>query len=101
MWAVWLAWGGFAQFGPILVLGMYWKRATKKAALIALVAGFLVNIGWFLAGLNETIIHQAVPGMIVGTLLMVIVSLLDKAPPKEIEEMVDYLRTGREVGAAK
>jgi len=101
MWAVWLAWGGFAQFGPILVLGMYWKRATKKAALVALVAGFLVNIGWYLAGWNETIIHQAVPGMVVGTLLMVIISLLDTPPPKEIGDMVDYIRTGREVGAAK
>lgn len=100
MWAVWLAWGAFAQFGPILVLGMYWKRATKKAALIALVAGFLVNIGWYLAGFHKTIIHQAVPGIVVGTLLMLIISLLDKTPPKEIQDMVNYLRTGRDVGAA-
>lgn len=98
LWAVQLAWGGCAQFGPVLVLGMYWKRGTRKAALISLVVGFLVNIGWFLAGWYS-IVHQAVPGMIIGTLLMVIISLLDKAPPPEISYLVEHVRTGRNVAA--
>lgn len=100
LWAVWLAWGGCAQFGPVLVLGMYWKRATRKGALIALVTGFSVNMVWYLIGWNK-IIHQAVPGMVVGTLLMVIFGLIDKTPPKEIKDLVEYVRTGRIVRATE
>ena len=94
MWAVWLPWGGLAQFGPVLVLGMYWKRATRRAALASLVLGFTVNMGWYLLGWHE-ILNQAVPGMIVGVTVLIVVSLADEPPPTEIGELVDYVRTGR------
>ena len=40
-------------------------------------------------------LNQAVPGMIVGVVVLVAVSLADDPPPQEIGALVDYVRTGR------
>ena len=89
-----MPWGGLAQFGPALTLGLYWKRATRRGALASLIGGFGVNMGWYALGWHE-VINQAVPGMAVGVLLLVIVSLADARPPREVDALVDFLRTGR------
>jgi hypothetical protein len=59
-----------------------------------LVAGFAVNMVWYLVGWHE-IFNQAVPGMIVGLMLLVVDSLADEPPPKQIPSLADYPRTGR------
>ena len=46
-------------------------------------------MGWY------KILNQAVPGMIVGVTVLVVVSLADEPPPEEIDALVDYLRTDR------
>ena len=33
---------GIAQFAPALILGLYWKGATKKGAITGLILGFLI-----------------------------------------------------------
>ncbi|MEM8526524.1 MAG: histidine kinase dimerization/phospho-acceptor domain-containing protein [Bacteroidota bacterium] len=37
-----ISFAGVAQFAPVLIGGMYWKRATKNGAIAALIVGFLV-----------------------------------------------------------
>ena len=37
-----LAFAAVAQFAPALILGMYWRRASKLGALIGLLSGFLL-----------------------------------------------------------
>jgi len=65
-WLVALAWGTFASaIGPPLVLGLYWKRATRKGALVSIIVGAIVNAAWHYAGL-EAYSHPAVPGMAAG-----------------------------------
>ncbi len=46
-------------------------------------------MGWY------KILNQAVPGMIVGVTVLVVVSLADEPPLEEIGVLVDYVRTGR------
>lgn len=59
-----ISFAAIAQFGPALLLGMYWKGATKVGALLGLSAGFaiwfytlilpsLADIGWLPASFVE------------------------------------------------
>ncbi|SES64264.1 solute:Na+ symporter, SSS family/sodium/proline symporter/cation/acetate symporter [Oceanobacillus limi] len=93
--AIMVGWvGGFllSSFGFPLVLGLWWKRANTKGALVGMVGGavtFLVLIiGQWLPTNAEPII-----GAPVSLLLTVIVSLMTEPPSKEIQDRVDYYHT--------
>lgn len=64
-----------AAFTAPLVLGMYWKRATKQGCYAAVIVGSIVSIAWYLLGLTD-IVHSFVPGTVVSFILLVVVSLL-------------------------
>ena len=60
LWVNWWAWGGLSVFAPILVLGFYWKRATREGALVSMIVGFVAVYAWYQAGLNTTTSTTAV-----------------------------------------
>ncbi|GAB3743554.1 sodium/proline symporter PutP [Lysobacter olei] len=77
------AWAGFgAAFGPVVILSLVWQRMTRNGALAGMVAGALTVILWKQTG---SAMYEIVPGFIVATLAIVVVSLLDKAPPHEVQ----------------
>ena len=59
-----------ACFLPALVLGLFWRRGTRRGALVSLIVGFVVSAGWFyvkasvlsgaLSGLHEIYLGLAV-----------------------------------------
>lgn len=63
-----------AAFTSPLILGLYWKRATKQGCMAGVIGGSAVSIIWYLAGLTN-IVHSFVPGTAVSFLLMVVISL--------------------------
>lgn len=67
-------------FMPVIG-GLYWKRATKEGAIASMLGGVLVTALWKLFGYNG--IDPVLPGFICSGLLLVVVSLLTKAPPEE------------------
>lgn len=77
------AWAGFgAAFGPAMLLSLLWKRMTRNGALAGIIVGGVTvlvwkQFAWF--GL-----YEIVPGFILSTLAIYIVSLLDAPPSKEI-----------------
>lgn len=71
-----------AAFTAPLLLGLYWKRATKPGCFAAIIGGSIVSIVWYLAGLTS-IVHSFVPGTVVSFILLIVVSLLTPAMPKE------------------
>lgn len=87
------AWGIFgAAFGPVVLLSLFWKRFTYKGAIAGIVAGSLVDMIWLwvpisggLSLTSITGIYEIIPGFIIGAILAVVVSLIDKAPSKEVE----------------
>lgn len=94
------AWGAFgAAFGPVIILALYWKRLTYKGSIAGIIAGFVVDAFWYacLTGaeitsavnIYNTKIFEIVPGFLVGLAVTIIVSLLDKEPSKDIEEMFE------------
>lgn len=74
-----------AAFTAPLILGLYWKRATKQGCLTGIISGSLVSIIWYLAGLTD-IIHSFVPGTLVSFAVMILMSL---CTPKMEEEHLD------------
>lgn len=76
---------------PPLLLGIYWKRATREAAIVTMIAGTVMAIYF-----NKFILVQGVYAAIwvapVGMAIFVIVSLLTQKPSKEvITEYVEKL----------
>ena len=71
-----------AAFTAPLVLGLYWKRATKQGCYAAVIVGVLTSIVWYLTGLSS-IVHSFVPGTIVSFILLVVVSLCTKPMDKD------------------
>lgn len=84
------AWGGFgASFGPVIILSLFWRRLTYKGAVAGVVGGAVVDVLWMLFLTDKTGIYELLPGFAVGMLCCVIVSLIDKAPSSEINELYD------------
>ena len=84
------AWAGFGSaFGPVMLLSLFWKRTTYKGAVAGVVGGALMDVIWLLFLSEPTGIYELLPGFIVGFVCCVVVSLIDKAPSKEVEELFD------------
>ena len=98
-------------FFPALVLGIFWKRASKIGAITGMLAGIgtcmyymvatypflrdlfgvtapIAELQWF--GINP--ISAGVFGVPIGFATIVIVSLLTPAPDREVQELVDHVR---------
>lgn len=88
------AWAGFgAAFGPIVLLSLFWKRSNLAGAASAMVVGAATVIIWdYIPLVNGQTIYAAtglyslVVGFALASIVMVVVSLLTKAPSKEIVE---------------
>jgi len=83
------AWAGFGSaFGSVVILSVFWKRFTYKGALAGIIAGALTDVLWF-AFLSHTGIYELIPGFIVSMIAAVVVTLIDKAPSKEVTDIFD------------
>jgi SSS family solute:Na+ symporter len=76
-WLVLFAWGGLgAAFGPVVILGLFWRPASRNGALAGMIAGATVTIAWRLWFKAPTGIYELIPGFAAGMLATVVVSLL-------------------------
>ena len=79
------AWAGFgAAFGPAIVLSLFWKRMTRLGALAGILIGGITVLAWKQWGMPE--LYEIVPGFILATIAIYLVSLLDNPPSKEIQD---------------
>ncbi len=88
------AWAGFgAAFGPLIILSLYWQRMTFAGALSGIVVGALTVLVWIYAPLSinglplSQWLYEIVPGVILSTLAIILVSLLTKAPAPSIQQL--------------
>ena len=78
------AWAGFgAAFGPLIILSLFWKRMTLNGAIVGMVVGAMTVIVWK-NYMGDTGLYEIIPGFILATLSIIIVSLLDKAPSADV-----------------
>jgi cation/acetate symporter len=100
-----------AGFFPALVLGIFWKRATKWGAVLGMVAGTVVTFYYMattqpwmrgLFGVTSSVadntwwgiapIAAGVFGVPLGFAIIIVVSLLTPAPKKEVQDLVEHVR---------
>lgn len=71
------AWGGLgASFGPLTILALYNAPVTKEGALAGIIAGGVTSLCWNMMHYEPYGIHinDVVPGFIVGTLVILVIS---------------------------
>ena len=78
---------------PILVLGIYWKRATKQAAVTAAIVGtILVLMTYFVW--NKGDCWYGAFGFLGSLICMIVVSLFTKQDPKDSKDFYEALENG-------
>lgn len=94
------AWAGFgAAFGPLVLLSLYWKRTNLPGAIAGMVSGALTIIIWdYIPLVNgqtlgaATGLYSLAIGFVISFVLIVAVSLLTKAPDRQIVEEFEAVR---------
>jgi Na+/proline symporter len=64
-----------------VVLGVYWRRATREGAAAAMLGGVSITLLWKVFGSEA--IDPVLPGFLSSAFLMVVVSLFTPPPPRE------------------
>ena len=84
------AWAGFGSaFGPVILLALYWRRLTYSGAVAGVTVGFVVDALWYAFLSTPTGLYEIIPGFLCGLIAAVVVSLLSKAPGKEVTDLFD------------
>jgi len=89
------AWAGFgAVFGPVVLLALFWRRSNWQGALAGMICGgsmvFIWKYGISKLG-GAWGIYELLPAFMVAIAANIIVSLLTKAPSKEITDEFDQV----------
>ncbi len=95
-----------SSFFPVIVLGIFWKKATKEAAIGGMLTGILFTASYiiyfkfinpahnnaqhWLFGISPEGIGTI--GMILNFAVMLVVSRFTAAPPEEIQDNVEAIR---------
>jgi cation/acetate symporter len=103
-----------SSFFPVLVAGIFWRRATREGAIWGMIAGTAFTtlyVHWFkfarpdldgpahwLLGISPQGIGTV--GMLINSAVLVVVSLRTPAPPQAVQDLVTRLRQPREVDRA-
>jgi cation/acetate symporter len=98
------------SFFPALVLGIFWKRTTREGAVVGMIVGLVVTAAyailykhvrpdldvparWWLGVSPEGF---GAIGALANAVVTTVVSLATRAPPAEVQGLVDALRYPRE-----
>ena len=87
------AWAGFgATFGPLMLFSLFWKRVNQVGALAGMIVGGAMVFVWkyLVAPLGGVFaIYELLPAFVLGSIALVVVSLITPAPSTEIQEDFD------------
>ncbi|WP_226683055.1 sodium/proline symporter PutP [Sutcliffiella horikoshii] len=87
------AWAGFgAAFGPVVILSLYWKRMNRWGALAGMLVGTITVLLWIYGPFTingeplTDFLYEIIPGFILSTIAVVVVSYLTNFPRKKVRE---------------
>ena len=101
------AWAGFgAAFGPIILLSLFWKRFNFSGAVAGMITGFVTILVWDYVPFfghtakgkpitlgTETGLYSLVLGFALALIVAVVVTLITKAPSKEITDEFEKVKS--------
>ena len=86
------AWAGFgASFGPTVVISVFYKKMTLPAAIIGMITGALTVIMWEI--FNPFGLYSLVPGFIISSLVIFVVSLFTQKKNEKVEQLFTELES--------
>lgn len=84
------AWAGFgAAFGPAILLSLYWRRMNRSGALAGIVLGGLTVVVWKQMSGGIFDLYEIIPGFILATLAIIVVSLFTAEPEQVVLDKFD------------
>ncbi|RLA16812.1 MAG: cation acetate symporter [Gammaproteobacteria bacterium] len=103
-----------ASFFPVILLGIFWKRANDKGAIAGMISGIGFTAGYivyfkflhpelnsaahWLFGISPEGIGTL--GMLINFAVAITLSLLTAPPPAEVQELVEEIRLPDHIGPA-
>ncbi len=104
-----------SSFFPVIIMGVFWKRATKEAAMAGMISGIVFTAAYivyfkFMVPADQNVAANwwfgispegiGMLGMALNFVVMWVVTLMTKAPPQEVQDLVSSLRYPKEAGGA-
>lgn len=93
------AWAGFgAAFGPLILFSLFWRRTTRAGAIASLVTGASTVLFWLYAPIEidgqslSSLMYEIVPGFILASVALVLVSLKTPAPAQHLMDQFDQAK---------
>lgn len=90
------AWAGFgATFGPVVLVSLFWRRANKYGVIAGMVTGGIMIFVWkyLIARMGGIFaIYELLPAFILAVIMIIVVSLVTKAPDKEVLDKFDQMK---------
>jgi len=90
------AWAGFgAAFGPLVILSLFWKDTNRNGALAGIITGAVTVLLWIYAPITindlalSEIVYEIIPGFILSTMAIIIVSKTTGNVSSSINEMFE------------
>lgn len=65
-----------AAFGPLIILGLLWKKTNRSGAIAGMLTGTIVTIVWRETAALKAIVYELVPAFILAFIAVWIVSLI-------------------------
>lgn len=89
-----------STFFPVVLLGIFWKRANANGAIAGMIGGLIACVVYMVGNyidprfnvLGLSHLSAGIFGMATNFLLLIVVSLATAPAPKYIQDMVDQLR---------
>jgi SSS family solute:Na+ symporter/sodium/proline symporter len=92
------AWAGFgAAFGPLVLFSLYWKRMNFQGALSGMLVGAFTVLIWIYGPFTingeslSSFLYEIVPGFILSSITIVVVSLLTREPEPQITALFEQV----------
>jgi sodium/proline symporter len=84
------AWAGFgAAFGPAILLSLFWRSMNRNGALAGIIVGGVTVVIWKQLSGGWFDVYEIVPGFILATISIIVVSLATGAPEEAVTESFD------------
>lgn len=71
------AWSALgAAFGPVVILGLLWKKTSKAGAIAGMLTGSIVTVIWSNVAVLKSAVYELVPAFCLATIAVVVFSFI-------------------------